>query len=148
VEVYGDGSIDGFLCVLTPMSPSKWANLIWRARAMENPMDLDSRREQHPPFEPFPSAGGLIAFGQSDNGDVLYWKTVGKPTQWTVVIFPARSTDYIEFDGSMTAFLEGLLGRRFQGSVFPRDFPSDHPQFERADINLIDRLPPAMRYYP
>jgi hypothetical protein len=130
VETYGGGTIDHFLSVLTPIGPTKWANLVWRAHATEDPMDLASPRAMHAPFEPYPAPGGLLAFAQTDNGDVLYWKTVGGPENWTVVVFPPRAPEYLEFDGSMTEFLEALFTGRVSSEIFPRDFPCERPTFE------------------
>ena len=130
VATYGAGTIDGFLSIFTPAGPTKWIDVIWRSRDHDDLPTLFTRREQHPPFDAFPSPGGLLAFGQTDNGDVLYWKTDGSPFDWTVVVFPGRDPDYFEFDGAMTDFLTRVLSRSLRVDLFPRDFPSADPKFE------------------
>ena len=126
VSRYGAGAIDSFLTILTPAGPTKWADLVWRSQEHD---EFSQRREQHPPFDAFPAPGGLLAFGQTDNGDVLYWRTNGAPEQWTVLVYEGRGFEYFEFPGSMTSFLEKILSRTLRVNVFPDDFPSDAPWF-------------------
>lgn len=128
VTSYGSGKIDGFLSVFTPEGRTQWVDLLWRSRDHE---EIGfSRLELHPPFPSFPAEGGLLAFGQTDNGDALYWRTTGSPVHWTVLAYEGRGPEYFEFAGSMTAFLEGVLSGELRVSVFPQDFPSTNPKFE------------------
>jgi len=122
----GAGKIDNFLSIFTPTGPTKWVDLVWRSQEHD---EFSQRREQHPPFDAFPAPGGLLAFGQTDNGDVLYWRTGGAPMQWTVVAYESRGPDFFEYSGSMTSFLEAVLSRKVRASVFPDDFPSYAPWF-------------------
>lgn len=127
VSTYGAGGIDGFLSVFTPAGPTQWVDLVWRSGAPGR-AHL-SREEQHPPFDAFPAPGGLLAFGQTDNGDVLYWRTQADPDQWTVLVYQGRGFEYFEFSGPMTNFLQSVLSGEVQVSLFPDDFPSDSPKF-------------------
>src|SRR5262245_21158904 len=83
VSSYGAGTIDSFLSIFAPGGRTQWVDLVWRSRDHDG--TFVRRREQHPPFDAFPAPGGLLAFGQTDNGDVLYWRTEGAPSQWTVL---------------------------------------------------------------
>jgi hypothetical protein len=42
-----------------------------------------------------PAPGGLLAVGMTDNGDVLHWRTVGPPEEWTIVVQEARGPAFI-----------------------------------------------------
>jgi hypothetical protein len=60
---------------------------------------------------------------------VLYWRTEGTPSLWTIVVYEGRGPEYFEFQGSMTSFLEAVLSRQVRVRVFPDGFPSDAPDF-------------------
>ena len=134
---YGEGTIDHFLGVLTPQSPSKWANLVWRVCATENPMDLDSRRETHPPFEPFPSASGLIAFGQSDNGDVLYWRTVGAPVDHQIQALQREASLTDSMAEHVTALERSPA--RFKFALAAQGPPTDDRAISGAESSLLNK---------
>ena len=127
VSSYGAGRIDNFLAIFTLDGPTQWVDLVWRSRDHDD--IFFHRREHHPLFRPYPTPGGLLAFGQTDNGDVLYWRTNDDPSQWTVLIYEGRGPNFVEFAGSMTSFLKAVLSRRVRVKVFPHDFPSDDPRF-------------------
>jgi hypothetical protein len=131
VARYGAGSIDGFLSVFTPSGPTQWVDLVWRS--CDHPELFVFRAEDHPAFPAFPAKGGLLPFGQTDNGDRLYWRTDGAPSAWTVLVLEGRGPERFEFKGSMSLFLENVLSRRVRVNVFPDDFPSTNPAFEPYD---------------
>src|SRR5215475_9300487 len=82
------------------------------------------------PYALFPETGGLLPVGITDNGDVIYWLTRGKPADWKIVVNQARSQRYEEFDCDLISFLRKILMRDSQCSLFLQDFPQGTPYFE------------------
>jgi hypothetical protein len=92
VAVYGDGVIGSkdspdFFRIPTPFTPRDWNNF---ENVMKAHLDLyRDERQRAPTATPgpaWPETGGLLPFGSTSNGDVLYWRTRGAPAEWTVVI--------------------------------------------------------------
>ena len=60
------------------------------------------------PYPTWPAEGGLLTFGDTSNGDWLFWRTVGEPDRWPVIVF-SHSDDIEVFDMTCTAFLAGAI---------------------------------------
>ena len=130
IESYGSGRIDDFLSILNPFSANKYLNLFFQFETqLASLSELKATGSEIVPFDLFPMPGGLLPFGITDNGDVLYWVTVGQPDVWTVAINASRSPDWRYFAVGMVAFLWKTLTRQELCEVFPDDFPSDTPLF-------------------
>lgn len=131
-DTYGPGSIDDFLVVYHPTTSNQYRRLqpqieggLWALRYLrEHSEDI--------PYPISPEPGGVLPWGRTDNGDVGYWRTVGPPVQWTVVVNESRGPVWVEFSGTLVEFLLAVLTRRFVCPVFPDDFPSSSPAFEPA----------------
>jgi hypothetical protein len=78
----------------------------------------------------YPEIAGLLPFGITDNGDVLFWKTMGTPENWSVVVGNSRSPEYQEFQISMTSFIASVLNGTKRVAAFPEDFPNSSPSFK------------------
>jgi hypothetical protein len=135
INGFGTGSINGFLWILNPISNNRHLNLL---REMD-PM-LGALRELRDSGEPcpypiHPEPGGLLPFGKTDNGDVLYWLTTDEPERWTIVVNAALDPTFEKFDTNMTEFLAAVLSRRIQCSIFPAKFPSGPPRFVSLPSN-------------
>jgi SMI1-KNR4 cell-wall len=130
IGVFGSGTINDFLVVLNPFSPNKYINLLQRGR-----MELDayaaSKKSfpEHYAHDIYPTSGGLLPFGATDNGEILYWNTTGNPNHWSVVAYESRGPKHFTFGGNMTEFLTRLLEKTIECSVLPRSFPSAAPVF-------------------
>lgn len=85
-------------------------------------------------FEP----GGLLPWGASDNGDVLYWRTQGHPDQWTVVVGEARGPAFEEFPLPASDFLHAFVEGRLECSIFPAGAAGKATVLQNADA-----LPPG-----
>jgi hypothetical protein len=131
IHSFGTGTIDGFLVVFNPFSLNRYANLLERGRAELEAFATSKKQfPQYYMHEVYPSQGGILPFGSTDNGDVIYWKTAGTPDEWSVVAYESRGPKCFEFNGNMTEFLRGVLTRTVECDVFPRSFPSDRPIFK------------------
>jgi hypothetical protein len=130
IEQYGTGVVDDFLWVFNPFSANEHANLASEARGR-----LDALRSLRDEFEVdirhelFPAVGGLLPFGATANGDVLFWETAGEPRNWTVIVSDARAPEYEHFRSNMTDFLHDILSRKEVCRIFPGSFPGPHPVF-------------------
>lgn len=59
----------------------------------------------------YPDEGGLLSWGASDDGDVLFWKTGDPdPNRWPVVMWARHPGVSYPFDGGMVAFLLAVVG--------------------------------------
>jgi hypothetical protein len=131
VEGYGTGAIDDFLWVFNPFSANEHANLISQTkvrldslRSLRDEFQLDIR------YELFPAGGGLLPFGATANGDVLFWETAGEPQDWAVIVGESRASEYESFGSNMTGFLHDILSRKEVSRIFPEDFPTASPVFK------------------
>jgi hypothetical protein len=129
VDRYGTGIIDRFLWVLNPASANSYLNLLRQNEPILNALKELREAGEPCPYALYPEPGGLLPFGKTDNGDALFWQTVGEPNKWPVVVNAARDPSYEKFECDMTDFVEGILTRRLRCSVFPEDFPSGQPVF-------------------
>jgi hypothetical protein len=82
--------------------------------------------EDESPVQPFhlhPAGDGLVPWGGTDNGDVLYWhKGIREPERWPIVCYSMRDGDHSTFDLSATEFLVSLLSKQIVVPQFPEDW--------------------------
>ncbi|MFE7708524.1 SMI1/KNR4 family protein [Streptomyces sp. NPDC057486] len=125
-EAYPVLVIDDFLSVSVPR-PGREASWASGAREDEILQDLYEMGDTED-YVPYPHPGGLISWGESNSGDVFYWKTSPTdPDAWLVVVRTANA-DWIEFPVCAVEFLAGVYGRAIDVPGMPRDFPSDDPK--------------------
>jgi hypothetical protein len=71
------------------------------------------------PYVAFPEPGGLLPWGESNEGDFFCWKTGDSdPDRWPVVL-GSRSFAWYEYHGGMLEYIVGLL----RGDVPPDGLP-------------------------
>lgn len=130
IEMYGTGSIDGFVWIFNPFAANKNLNLLDQVLIKISALsDLGDTFGEAIPFPLFPKPNGLLPFGVTDNGDVLFWQAASNPAGWKVIINAAREPKWKQYDVGITDLLTGLLSRQMICEVFPGDFPSDRPVF-------------------
>ncbi|MBN8781338.1 SMI1/KNR4 family protein [Thiobacillus sp.] len=130
IELYGTGSIDGFVWIFNPFTSNKNLNLLDQIQIKISALsDLSETFGEALPFPLFPKPNGLLPFGVTDNGDVLFWQVANNPDDWKVIINAAREPKWKKYDVDMTDLLAGLLSRQIICEVFPGDFPSNRPVF-------------------
>lgn len=131
ITKYGSGCIDGFLWVDNPFTQLSGLNLFTRSSSQLDALrvlrgDIDPELV---PYPVFPERGGVLPWGGTDNGDVLYWITRNSPSEWIVAVGESRGPMWEEYDCSMTEFLVKLLSKEIRSDIFPEEFPSDSPGF-------------------
>lgn len=131
VRTYGRGVIADFLRVLLPHSANRFLDLSTQLTRQSRALtDLRERFGLALPHRPYPEPNGLIPWAISDNGDVCFWRTSDEsPDTWTVVVADGRMSDWYEYPGGMSQFLEAVLSRSVVCGVFPDDWPPAQPTF-------------------
>ncbi len=138
IEIYGSGRIDSFLSVFNPFSSIKRLNLLNQIEihldVFRNMSDL-SRNSI--PFPIFPEAFGLLSIGLDDNGNSLFWNTIGDPDNWKMILLHSRSPKFEKFDLNITEFLALILSKKIKSDIYPIDFPSKRPKFLPYSPNMF-----------
>jgi hypothetical protein len=138
IEIFGFGKVNEFLTILVPNVSNKYVDLVKRGR-----MELaayESARTEFPEYyqdNTYPTPGGLLPFGLTDNGEVLYWRTVGAPTDWTVTVYESRGPEKCDFPGGMCDFLVAILTRRLECNALPRSFARHTPTFRQQILLAV-----------
>ncbi|WP_405584983.1 SMI1/KNR4 family protein [Streptomyces sp. NBC_01190] len=138
VSTYGAGKFDDFMHVLQPTSPFPSIQLEYSWKRSTEVLELLSEGEDIPyPIDT------LHPVATSDNGDTIYW--VGSadtdPGAWTITANGARNRNWPKFEGGIVSFLVGVLSGDVRMDVFPKTFPSAHPQFARYVVRASRRRP-------
>lgn len=130
VDDYGVGCIDNFLWIYTPYSNNENFNLLKQVEVINNA--YLEMKEEFPEvflFDVFPKKGGLLPFGGTENGDVLYWLTNEDNKHWSIIVYDDRHSEYVEYNKSFTDFLYELLTKKLVCPIFPEGFPKETPQY-------------------
>ncbi|MEU1286805.1 SMI1/KNR4 family protein [Kitasatospora sp. NPDC005856] len=118
VERYGHASFHGDLSVVTPDldpgTPDEKSYERFRRFNEDVGEMLEGWYEWNPelgrPYPPFPAKGGLLAWASNTSADYFCWDTsAGDPDQWPVVVWRFGISEFVRFDGGMTAFLTAVL---------------------------------------
>jgi hypothetical protein len=117
VQLYGRGYFMEFLGIAVPRAQNPNARLEYQVRAICSTFfDRDEL-----PYPLWPTPGGLLPFGGTDNGDFLFWLPRGAPADWSVVVWDRGSCSFEPLECDLTDFLAGLA----TGEVLPKEFPDD-----------------------
>jgi hypothetical protein len=128
VTTYGTGTVDQFLWIFNPATGNPHLEL--RAAGTQHLEALRQTKQEFPPeFDVplHPEPGGLLPFGLSDNGDILYWRAAGEPDTWRVCVMGPRAPETFDFDGCAVEFLTAVLSGEVVCDRFPGDFPDEPP---------------------
>jgi hypothetical protein len=128
---YGTGAVDNFLWVFNPFSHNRYLNLLDAGKAQLDA--LRHLRYERVPYPLYPDTNGILPWGITDNGDVLYWLCKGDASNWLIVVNESRGPRWREFQLSTCEFLVALVTRELVVDVFPDDFPSESPEFVPTD---------------
>lgn len=123
IHTYGVCNIDFFMHIYDPA-------LSLVEMASQTLSALRTTRDKFPDMFPmpcFPEPGGFLPFGGTDNGDSMYWVTIGEPNTWTVAVLTARAPEVYRYNGGMLEFLVDVLSRKHCCKAFPDSFPDDLP---------------------
>lgn len=134
IELYGSGRVGRFLWIFNPFSANENLNLEKQIATQANVLfELQSYGEAIP-YKSFPEPGGILPFGITDNGDVLFWRVTGDPNNWHVVVNESRAPDWEGYELSMSRFLAEILQRHLTCNIFPKNFPEQPVIFEASSL--------------
>jgi hypothetical protein len=134
---YGSGQIDDFLWLLAPGDPTESLDLCdqldrqslaLRQLRGDEPLPLGFQpAPELVPHRIYPEDGGLIPWLITDNGDVVFWKALGSPDQWTIVAMACRADEWSSFEMNADEWLHSLLTGAIEVTQFPESqFDREH----------------------
>lgn len=130
VFAYGSGLFAGLYRVYNPFAASEYTNLLSSADRVFG-YNRESQRSDPKrfPYPYFPDHGGLLPWGNDENGNDYFWLTKGAPAKWVVVQDNNRGNGITVQPFSMTGFLVAVLEKRVKAlaSGYPR---KSHFKFE------------------
>jgi HEAT repeat protein len=142
VATYGSGRIGEFLNVANPFSDNP------HMRDLPDEM-LKAYREirtfEHIPFPIHPEPGGLIPWGDTDNGDVLFWVAdpPDDPDRWSIAVGEVRGPGWFRHPGPFVRFLRdwmtGAAVIPFMGDLTSATFEPATPWAEVEARMAADR---------
>lgn len=133
VARFGSGCIDEFLWLLSPFSTNPHLNVFVQERQLGDALHrLRYEFGVETPFLAGISAGRLIPWAVSDNGDVVYWH-LGSHDSAAVVVQDSDCADWQEFQCSCSEFLMNVLTGLVEVRAFPAEFPPYRHTFRPAD---------------
>jgi len=119
VRIYGAGAIGEMpICVSSPFSTIN--NLQQQIDGTTEGYRLMRKLGWELPYSIFPEQNGLLAWGNTGNGDYLNWLTRGDPDTWLIVVWYSAGAEFLRFEIGMVNFLAEALSLRLK--VFPSDF--------------------------
>lgn len=121
INLYGAG---GFLNSLSVATPFNDDNTLASPDNLSFYLDLllktyEEMHERFPeecPFPPYPQADGLFPIAGDDNANTIFWKTSGRPENWTIVIYDDDFFCWEHYDLPLTGFLYSWLSGQLQDS--------------------------------
>ncbi|HMF16102.1 MAG TPA: SMI1/KNR4 family protein [Gemmataceae bacterium] len=119
VRVYGAGRI-GQMPIHISSPFSKTNNLQQHIDGTNAAYRLMIELGSEVPFPVFPERGGLLAWGNTGNGDYLNWLTKEEPDNWSVVVWDSADVEFLQFRMGMLKFLAEVISLRLD--LFPADF--------------------------
>jgi hypothetical protein len=132
VSAYGSGCFNAFVRIFNPIATSPYGNLLSQ-RILQGDIEEETRDDDYPvyPHPVVPAIPGILPFGITDNGNVLFWIVGSSDTaRWTLAVNDPRSDRRDVFHLDLVSFLCQLLVGEIRCSVFPDSFPGAEPRFE------------------
>ncbi len=108
---FGPGTFDDYLHVCVPGIANGNVELADFLRQETEILQGRADKSGTPePFPVFPEARGLLPWGGTSNGDILYWQVDSSdPDSWKVVGRPGRGADYGRFSGTFGDFIHAFV---------------------------------------
>jgi hypothetical protein len=128
---YGTGLFANFIRVFNPFDEDPYASLLENAKTICD-MYREIKKaegEKFLPFAMYPDEGGLLPWGNDENGNFIFWLTKGNPSKWPTVVAEGRGPLWQQFDFPMTVFLAKILTKEIRCKVWPSSFPSKKRSF-------------------
>ena len=133
IATYGSGRVGEFVNIANPFSDTP------HLRDLPDEMlqiYREIREYEHIPFPIHPEPGGLIPWGDTDNGDVMFWVAdpPDEPAQWSIAVSEVRGPGWFRHPGPLVRFLRewttGSLVIPFMGDPPAATFEAAEPWAE------------------
>ncbi|WP_406279532.1 hypothetical protein [Embleya sp. NBC_00896] len=109
VDIFGAGSFNDYLDLLTPPSQYGAGDIISTARELHELASVDWYGNPYDPYSIFPNPGGLLRWAESETEDEFYWLTNDKdPNKWPIVA-REQGEEWHKFEVSTTRFILDTL---------------------------------------
>lgn len=131
IATYGPGTFDDFLHIFLPATGNDLLDL--RSRQQQDVGTLRIIDSEFPGEIPYrvTDPAELLPAAITENGDIIYWHITdpADPDSWTITVNESRGPEWFRYPGGFTSFLAAMLTRRIRVTVFPRDYPVEHPEY-------------------
>ncbi|MFT9819881.1 SMI1/KNR4 family protein [Lysinibacillus sp. NPDC056185] len=135
IALYGSGNIGNFIMIYCPFAKNDNMNFFFQQNLNKDAyLTLKESFPEDFPYEVYPTNGGILTWGRTENGDTLNW-IVNTQGDWAILVDDG-SGDYFEYKGSMTGFLHDVLSGSIICPIFPSDFPNKDSK--NAFVGLMD----------
>lgn len=124
INNYGTGRIGEFLLIFNPFSGKEDLNFFEQFNmVLEDLRYLIESDSEYYNYPLYPTEGGLIPFGVTDNGDYLFWVFDSKKISnlWKVAIVAARSPEIEYLPWGMLEFIKEIATGEFKPNSFPKN---------------------------
>lgn len=131
IATYGPGTFDDFLHIFLPATDNDLLDL--KSRQQQDIGTLRVIHSEFPDEIPYrvTDPAELLPVAITGNGDIVYWHVTGpeNPDSWTITINESRGPEWFRYSGELTSFLADMLSHRIRVTVFPDDYPVEHPEY-------------------
>lgn len=133
---FGTGYIGGFLWIFNPFTQKESLNFLHQKNTRLDALRVIKEKygDEECPYPLYPEAGGLLPWGATDNANVLYWLTIGRSDNWTVVINESRGPLFEEYQESMTSYLTKLISGNISSKIIPPRFINKKSLFVSFEV--------------
>jgi hypothetical protein len=127
---YLDMQLNRFLVVVHPHPTYEGGETLktWSERIIGQADDLREEFPETAPYPLFPEEGGVFPWAITVGNDILWWRMVGDPDGWPVIVQArdSQEDDWWEYPCSAAELLVKLTTDQIQCPVFP-DFADKPP---------------------
>lgn len=137
INVFGTGEIGEFLLPFNPFSKNENLNLLEQIKRRLDFMRkmIESFGEKECPYPLYPHPSGLLPWGCTGNGDMLFWLMDADVNNWAIVVYAPHDELFEHYKESMTSFLEKLITGDIVSQPIPNDFINKESLFLSIDDN-------------
>jgi hypothetical protein len=120
INIFGTGCLFDFIWVFNPFSKNSNLNLYSQIKLqLDAIIILEKEFDERCPYPIYPVMGGLLPWGITNNGDIMFWFTKGEPNFWTTAIHESRGSKYETFEASLTNFIIDLNFGKIMSEIIP-----------------------------
>jgi len=117
IDTYGIGWFGNWVCIYSPFHerynlPKRHEDICCWIRE-----SIEDDPESFPPYPLFPTKGGLLFVGQSDNAEAVCYVTEGNPEDWSIVTMDNKYLRqyYNHFETGLAEMLVKWLSGEIEG---------------------------------